>query len=59
MLHRLRLALKADAGEPFAGAIEADETYVGGKQRATVTTALGSRKPPTDPPKAKQRCSVC
>ncbi len=35
MLHRLRLAVKADDMEPFAGEVEADETYVGGRQRAT------------------------
>ncbi len=44
MLHRLRLALKADNSEQFAGAVEADETYVGGKQRATMTTALGFKR---------------
>src|SRR5947209_22098 len=31
MLHRLRLAMKADDGDPFTGEIEADETYIGGK----------------------------
>ncbi len=33
MLHRLRLALKADAGEPLTGEVEADESYVGGRVR--------------------------
>ena len=32
MLHRLRLALEAETG-PFAGPVEADETYVGGKRK--------------------------
>jgi transposase-like protein len=44
MLHRLRLALKDREQQPFGGAVEADETYIGGKQRATVTTALGTKK---------------
>ena len=31
MLHRLRLALEAETG-PFAGPVEADETFIGGKR---------------------------
>jgi transposase-like protein len=33
MLHRLRLALKADGGEPLTGEVEADESYIGGRVR--------------------------
>ena len=32
MLHRLRLAFQSEAG-PFAGPVEVDETYIGGKAR--------------------------
>ena len=32
MLHRLRLAFEAETG-PFAGPVEVDETYMGGKRR--------------------------
>lgn len=32
MLHRLRLALEAETG-PFAGPVEADETFIGGKRQ--------------------------
>ena len=32
MLHRLRLAFKVETG-PFAGPVEVDETYMGGKRR--------------------------
>ena len=32
MLHRLRLALEAEAG-PFAGPVEVDETHMGGKRK--------------------------
>jgi transposase-like protein len=44
MLHRLRLAMKADDMEMLSGVVEADETFVGGKQRATHVTALGFKK---------------
>ena len=33
MLHRIREAWANTAGEPFAGPVEADETYVGGKAK--------------------------
>ncbi len=33
MLHRLRTAFEANAIAPFAGPVEVDETYVGGKER--------------------------
>ena len=32
MLHRLRLAFQSEAG-PFAGPVEVDETYIGGKEK--------------------------
>lgn len=32
MLHRLRMAMEAETG-PFAGPVEADETYIGGKRK--------------------------
>jgi len=44
MLHRLRLAMRADDAEPFTGAVEMDETFVGGKTRATMTTVRGFKK---------------
>ena len=33
MLHRLREAWSIESGEPFTGAVEADETFVGGKAK--------------------------
>jgi transposase-like protein len=33
MLHRLRLAMQTPTAEKLAGPVEADETYVGGKER--------------------------
>jgi transposase-like protein len=48
MLHRIRLAMKHRSIEaPLGGPgseVEADETFVGGKRRSTMTTALGHRK---------------
>jgi len=44
MLHRLRLAMKADNTEPFSGEIEADETYIGGTRRSLARRSDGSRK---------------
>src|SRR5581483_4027741 len=41
MLHRLRLAMKADGGEMLSGEVEADETFIGGKQKATKRSASG------------------
>jgi hypothetical protein len=35
MMHRLRLAMKADGDEMLSGTVEADETFVGGKKRTT------------------------
>lgn len=53
MLHRLRLALKETDGTPFSGEIEADETFVGGKKRATMTTSLGFKKMKGGPTEGK------
>ena len=53
MLHRLRLALKDDGSKLLAGEVEADETFVGGKTRATMVTALGQRKMPHGPATGK------
>lgn len=44
MFHRIRLAMKDGSVAPLVGEVEADETFVGGKQRATLTTPLGFRK---------------
>lgn len=44
MFHRIRTAMKDLNAAPFSGEIEADETYVGGRKRATMTTSLGFRK---------------
>jgi transposase-like protein len=44
MLHRIREAMKDDTADMLSGEVEADETFVGGKQRATLTTPLGFRK---------------
>jgi len=45
MLHRLRLAVKADGSEEMlAGEIEMDETFVGGRTKATHFSKLGERK---------------
>ncbi len=33
MLHRLRLAMKDDIGDQMVGAVEADETFVGGRRK--------------------------
>jgi transposase-like protein len=44
MFHRIREAMKADTREPLFGTVEADETFVGGRRRATMTTKLGFKK---------------
>lgn len=45
MLHRIRLAMKAKSIlAPLRGEVEADETFVGGKKRATHVTKLGHLK---------------
>jgi len=44
MFHRIRLAMKDTSIAPLSGEVEADETFVGGKQRSTYTTDLGFKK---------------
>jgi transposase-like protein len=45
MLHRIRLAMKHKTlAPPLSGEIEADETFVGGRTRATRRTASGEMK---------------
>ena len=44
MLHRVRESMKDENPAPLAGEVEADETFVGGKKRATMVTPLGFRK---------------
>jgi len=44
MLHRIREAMRDDAPAAFQGEVEADETYVGGRRRSTMTTGLGHKK---------------
>lgn len=44
MLHRVREAMRDDKRTPLFGTVEADETFVGGKRRSTMTTKLGFKK---------------
>jgi transposase-like protein len=44
MLHRIREAMNVGTTDMLSGEVEADETFVGGKHRATLTTPLGFRK---------------
>jgi transposase-like protein len=44
MLHRVRQTMKDENPVPFSGEVEADETFVGGVTRATLTTPLGFKK---------------
>ena len=44
MLHRIREAMAPTDARMFDGEVEADETFVGGKRRATMTTNLGFKK---------------
>jgi transposase-like protein len=44
MLHRIRESMKDDTAAPLSGEVEADETFVGGKVRATLPNASGQRK---------------
>jgi transposase-like protein len=44
MLHRIREAMSPTDARMFDGEVEADETFVGGKRRATMTTKLGFKK---------------
>ncbi|HTW85633.1 MAG TPA: IS1595 family transposase [Candidatus Sulfotelmatobacter sp.] len=45
MLHRIRVAMKADSFSPLAGEVEADETFVGGRTHKTKVTPTGKRVP--------------
>lgn len=53
MLHRIREAMAPTDKIAFAGEVEADETFVGGKQRATMVTGLGFRKMKHGPTEGK------
>jgi transposase-like protein len=53
MLHRIREAMAPADKLAFAGEVEADETFVGGKQRATMVTGLGFRKMKHGPTEGK------
>jgi len=44
MLHRIRLAFKNETFEKLTGLVEADETYIGGKVRATERGGSGRLK---------------
>jgi hypothetical protein len=44
MFHRIRAAMADGAPAMFSGTVEADETFVGGKRRSTMTTSLGFKK---------------
>lgn len=44
MFHRIREAMKTDDGAAFAGEVEADETFVGGKVRTNYFSKAGFRK---------------
>lgn len=44
MFHRIREAMKTDDGAAFKGAVEADETFVGGKVRTNYFSKSGFRK---------------
>jgi len=45
MLHRVRAAMADGAfAPPLSGEVEADETYVGGRKKSSMTTPLGFRK---------------
>jgi len=54
MLHRIRLAMKNKSIEkPFTGEVEADETFVGGRQRHTMRTSLGFKRMAHGPAEGK------
>jgi len=44
MFHRIREAMKDGEGAAFSGEVEADETFVGGKQRTNYFSKSGFRK---------------
>jgi transposase-like protein len=43
MLHRIREAMKDPNAPPFSGEVEADESYVGGRARATARNVYGRK----------------
>ncbi len=53
MFHRIRLAMKDEAAAQLVGEVEADETFVGGKQHATVQSSLGFKKMKHGPAEGK------
>ncbi len=53
MLHRIREAMAPTDNRMFDGEVEADETFVGGKKRATMVTGLGFRKMKHGPTEGK------
>jgi transposase-like protein len=53
MLHRIRETMAPTDARMFDGIVEADETFVGGKQRATMTTGLGFKKMKHGPTEGK------
>jgi transposase-like protein len=44
MLHRIRLAMRERNLSPLTGEVEADETFVGGKQRGTKVSGMGWKR---------------
>src|SRR5580700_495888 len=53
MLHRIREAMAPTDDRMFDGEVEADETFVGGKKKATMVTGLGFRKMKHGPTEGK------
>lgn len=53
MLHRIREAMSPTDTRMFDGVVEADETFVGGRRKATMTTSLGFRKMKHGPTEGK------
>ena len=53
MLHRIREAMAPTDNRMFDGEIEADETFVGGRKKATMVTGLGFRKMKHGPTEGK------
>jgi transposase-like protein len=53
MLHRVREAMAPADDRMFDGVVEADETFVGGKKKATMVTGLGFRKVKHGPTEGK------
>jgi transposase-like protein len=53
MLHRVREAMAPTETRMFDGVVEADETFVGGRKKATMTTGLGFKKMKHGPTEGK------